>query len=84
MKSFKSILKVSAVAVAAVVMSGSLTSCDVVAESMLEAALYPDYVVTRDVYHYTTYDHGYHRDYGHSYHAAPRHSSRTTVVSYRR
>lgn len=83
MKSFKSILKVAAVAVAAVMMSGSLTSCDVVADAMLDAALTPDYVVTRDVYHYRTYDHSYRRDYGRSYHSTPRYSERT-VVSYHR
>jgi len=76
MKSFKSIIKVAAVAVAAVTMSGTLTSCDVVAESMLDAAFAPDYVVTREVYHYNNYN----RPHVRSYYSTPTHYSRGGVV----
>jgi len=86
MKSLKSIIKVAAVAVAAVTMSGTLTSCDVVAESLLDAALTPDYVVT-----YHSYDTRHHyepvRPYKHhvsSYHSAPSRYEHVAVVSHRR
>lgn len=81
MKSFKSILKMSAVAVAVVTMSSSLTSCDVIAECLLDDPLTPGYIV-RDVHHYHTYDHGYHNTYTHI-NKIPTIYERTTVVHHR-
>lgn len=79
MKSLKSILKLTAVAVSMVTMSGSLTSCGVLVDC-LDAAFAPDYVVTREV-HYHDY-HDYH-DYHRSYYDSPRHSDHKTVIYHR-
>lgn len=78
MKSFKSIIKFAVAAVAVVSMSSTLTSCDVIADAIFDTPTYPDYIITRDVHHYHTYDRTY--DYNRSYHSSPRHTEHTTVV----